>query len=52
MNIDEKEPRLKERDRFVLSKGHCTPGLYSVLAQRGYFEPAEIAQSKPGVCTQ
>lgn len=40
MNIDPKEPKKADRDRFVLSKGHTAPGLYSVLAQRGYF-PAE-----------
>lgn len=40
MNIDPKEPGKADRDRFVLSKGHTAPGLYSVLAQRGYF-PAE-----------
>ena len=36
MNIDPKEPKKADRDRFVLSKGHTAPGLYSVLAQRGY----------------
>ena len=37
MNIDPKDPKKKDRDRFVLSKGHVAPGLYSVLALRGYF---------------
>lgn len=37
MNIDPKNPEKEDRDRFVLSKGHTAPGLYSVLAQRGYF---------------
>ena len=37
MNIDPKNPKMEERDRFVLSKGHTAPGLYSTLAQRGYF---------------
>ena len=37
MNIDPKEPKKPDRDRFVLSKGHCTPALYSVLALRGFF---------------
>ncbi len=37
MNIDPKEPKKAGRDRFVLSKGHTAPGLYSVLANRGYF---------------
>lgn len=37
MNIDPKNPKMEERDRFVLSKGHIAPALYSVLAHRGYF---------------
>lgn len=37
MNIDPKNPKKPDRDRFVLSKGHTAPGLYSTLAQRGYF---------------
>ena len=37
MNIDPKNPQDPDRDRFVLSKGHCTPALYSILALRGYF---------------
>ena len=37
MNIDPKKPEAKERDRFVLSKGHCSPALYATLAQKGYF---------------
>lgn len=37
MNIDPKNPKWPERDRLVLSKGHTAPGLYSALAQRGYF---------------
>lgn len=37
MNIDPTNPTNPDRDRFVLSKGHVTPGLYSTLAQRGYF---------------
>ena len=40
MNIDPKNPKDPDRDRFVLSKGHTAPALYSVLAERGYF-PAE-----------
>lgn len=43
MNVDEKNPKLKSRDRFVLSKGHCSPALYSVLAQKGFFEEKELA---------
>jgi len=42
MNINEKEPHMKNRDRFVLSKGHCSPGLYSTLAERGYFDKKEL----------
>ena len=37
MNVDPKDPKKADRDRFVLSKGHTAPGLYSVLAERGYF---------------
>ncbi|MDD3028553.1 MAG: transketolase [Erysipelotrichaceae bacterium] len=42
MNIDPKNPKMEERDRFVLSKGHVTPAYYSTLAQRGYFDIAEL----------
>ena len=42
MNIDPKNPKLKNRDRFVLSKGHVAPGLYSTLAQRGYFPVEDL----------
>jgi transketolase len=37
MNIDPKDPKKADRDRFVLSKGHCAPALYGILAERGYF---------------
>jgi transketolase len=37
MHIDPENPRASERDRFVMSKGHCTPALYPILAMRGYF---------------
>ena len=37
MNIDPSNPKWEDRDRFVLSKGHCSPALYSILALRGYF---------------
>ncbi len=40
MNIDPENPRMENRDRFVLSKGHAAPALYSVLANRGYFDVA------------
>ena len=42
MNIDPKEPKKAERDRFVLSKGHTATGLYSALAQRGYFPVEDL----------
>lgn len=42
LNVDEQNPKLKSRDRFVLSKGHCSPALYSVLAQKGFFEEKEL----------
>lgn len=42
MNINENDPKAKARDRFVLSKGHASPALYSVLAQRGFFEEKEL----------
>lgn len=38
MNIDPKNPKLPDRDRFILSKGHACPVLYSALAERGYFD--------------
>ncbi len=42
MNIDPKNPRMEDRDRFVLSKGHTAPGLYSTLANRGYFPVEDL----------
>ena len=42
MNIDEKNPKAKERDRLVLSKGHTAPALYSALALRGFFDMDEL----------
>ena len=42
MNIDPANPDDPDRDRFVLSKGHCTPALYPTLAQRGYFPEEEL----------
>ena len=42
MNIDPKNPKKEDRDRFVLSKGHTAPGLYSTLAQRGYFPVEDL----------
>ncbi|MBO5153335.1 MAG: transketolase [Eubacterium sp.] len=42
MNIDPKNPKSPDRDRFVLSKGHTAPGLYSALAHRGYFPVEDL----------
>lgn len=42
MNIDPENPKDENRDRFVLSKGHAAPALYSVLANRGYFDVSEL----------
>ena len=42
MRIDPKNPKWEDRDRFVLSKGHCAPALYGVLAERGFFHKDEI----------
>lgn len=42
MNIDPKDPKKLDRDRFVLSKGHTAPGLYSTLANRGYFPVEDL----------
>lgn len=42
MNIDPNMPKKEDRDRLVLSKGHCAPALYSTLAHRGYFDVEEL----------
>ena len=42
MNIDPADPKKADRDRFVLSKGHTAPGLYSTLANRGYFPVEDL----------
>ena len=42
MNIDPKDPKKADRDRFVLSKGHTAPGYYSTLAQRGFFPVEDL----------
>lgn len=42
MNIDPKNPNMENRDRFVLSKGHTAPGLYSTLANRGFFPVEDL----------
>ena len=43
MNIDPKNPKKEDRDRFVLSKGHTAPGYYSTLANRGFFPVEDLA---------
>ena len=42
MNIDPTNPKMEDRDRFVLSKGHAAPALYATLAERGYFDKEEL----------
>lgn len=43
MNIDPKNPKWEDRDRFVLSKGHCAPALYATLALKGFFPEEELS---------
>jgi len=42
MRVDPKNPKWEDRDRFVLSKGHCAPALYATLAERGFFPKEEL----------
>ena len=42
MNVDPADPQMPDRDRFVLSKGHCCPALYAVLADKGFFPKEEL----------
>jgi transketolase len=42
LNVDPKNPKWPDRDRFVLSKGHCSPALYGALAEKGFFPKEEI----------
>ena len=42
LNVDPKNPKWEERDRFVLSKGHCAPGLYAALAHKGFFPVEDL----------
>lgn len=44
MNIDPQNPHMENRDRLVLSKGHSAPALYSILAQRGFFDREELKE--------
>ena len=53
MNVDPKNPKWEDRDRFVLSKGHTAPALYAVLAHKGFFPVEEIKTlRKPGSMLQ
>lgn len=53
MNVDPKNPKDENRDRFVLSKGHTAPALYAVLANKGFFPVSEIKNlRKPGAMLQ
>ena len=49
MHIDPENPKDPDRDRFVLSKGHCAPGLYAALALRGYFPMDELKKLRSAV---
>ena len=42
MNVDPKNPQWEDRDRLILSKGHCAPALYSALAEKGFFDKEEL----------
>lgn len=42
MNVDSSNPKMEDRDRFVLSKGHAAPALYATLAEKGYFDKEEL----------
>ena len=42
MNVDTRNPKMEDRDRFVLSKGHAAPVLYSTLSEKGYFDKSEL----------
>ena len=44
LNVDPANPQWEDRDRFVLSKGHCAPGLYAALAHRGFFPVEDLLQ--------
>ncbi len=42
LKINEKDPKWEDRDRLILSKGHCSPALYAALAERGFFKKEEL----------
>lgn len=48
MNVDPENPRMKERDRFVLSKGHCGPSLYATLSLKGFFPSEALTTMNQG----
>ena len=53
MNVDPKNPKWEDRDRLVLSKGHCAPALYAALAHKGFFSPDELKTLRhPGAMLQ
>ena len=52
MQIDPQNPQDPDRDRFVLSKGHAAPGLYSVLAERGFFPVADLPTLRRACCDE
>ncbi len=53
MNVDPKNPKWEDRDRLVLSKGHCAPALYAALAHRGFFSVDELKTLRhPGAMLQ
>ncbi|GHV49272.1 transketolase, N-terminal subunit [Synergistales bacterium] len=52
MNIDPQKPFWEDRDRFILSKGHCGAGWYLIMAQRGYFDMDEVFETYKGYETR
>ena len=42
LRVDERNPRWEDRDRLILSKGHCSPALYAALAERGFFDKEDL----------
>jgi len=52
MNVNPEDPKWSERDRFILSKGHASPGMYAVLSEMGFFPTSELEsyRVKGGIC--
>ena len=48
MNIDPQNPSWEDRDRFIMSKGHCSATMYLTMAQRGYFEMSDVMENYKG----